>query len=281
MKIIECPRDAMQGMSEFIPTKEKIEYINTLLAVGFDTIDFGSFVSPKAIPQLKDTTEVLEQLDLSTTTSKLLAIVANVRGAQEASELSPINYLGFPLSVSETFQQRNTNKSIQEALESVDTIQDLCAKHNKTQVVYLSMGFGNPYEEEWSPEIVGDLVDKLNDLGVRIIAPSDTVGVSKPENITPLFSTLIKSFDKIEFGAHMHSNPNTWLEKINAAYQAGCRRFDGAMRGYGGCPMAEDELVGNIATENLLSYSLTNGLVYNYDQEALEVATAAAITLFP
>ena len=254
IKIIDCPRDAMQGIHEFIPTKIKVEFLNILLKVGFDTLDFGSFVSPKAIPQLKDTKEVLSQLDLNTTETKLLAIVANVKGAIDACEHTEINYLGFPLSVSEEFQQRNTNKSIQQALDNVKAIQELCEKHKKTQVVYLSMGFGNPYGEEWSPEIVGELVQQLSEIGIRIIQPSDTIGVSNPSNITPLFSTLINAFPHIEFGAHLHSNPTTWEEKIEAAYLGGCCRFDGAIKGFGGCPMAKDDLVGNIATENIIRF---------------------------
>ena len=254
IKIIDCPRDAMQGVHEFIPTQTKIEYLNLLLKVGFDTLDFGSFVSPKAIPQLSDTVEVLANLDLESTKTKLLAIVANTRGAEAACAYSEINYLGFPLSVSEQFQQRNTNKSIEQALDNVKAIQELCTKHDKEQVVYLSMGFGNPYGEEWSPEIVGDLTLKLSDIGIKIIQPSDTIGVSEPANIKPLFSTLINGFSDIEFGAHLHTNPNSWEEKIEAAYNGGCRRFDGAIKGYGGCPMAKDDLVGNMATENIVSF---------------------------
>ena len=254
IKVIDCPRDAMQGIHEFIPTEVKSEYLNLLLKVGFDTLDFGSFVSPKAIPQLKDTSEVLAKLNLSNTSTKLLAIIANVRGAEDACKYSEIKYLGFPLSVSEEFQKRNTNKSIKEALDNVKAIQDLCEKHGKEQVVYLSMGFGNPYGEEWSPEIVGELTLKLSDIGVKIIQPSDTIGVSNPDNITPLFSKLIKAFPSVEFGAHLHSNPTSWKEKIEAAYNGGCRRFDGAIKGYGGCPMAKDDLVGNIATENIFQY---------------------------
>ena len=268
IKIIDCPRDAMQGIHEFIPTSTKIEYINQLLKVGFDTIDFGSFVSPKAIPQLKDTAEVLSQLDLDSTRSKLLAIVANTRGAKDACNHGEIKYLGFPLSVSEEFQKRNTNKSVEQALDSVKAIQELCSKHGKEQVVYLSMGFGNPYDEEWSPEIVGDLTLKLSDIGVKIIQPSDTIGVSNPDNITPLFSTLINAFPEVEFGAHLHSNPATWEEKIEAAYNGGCRRFDGAIKGYGGCPMAKDDLVGNIATENIILL-LEKQENLNINQEAL------------
>jgi len=254
MKIIECPRDAMQGISEFIPTEKKIAYINQLLKVGFDTIDFGSFVSPKAIPQLKDTAEILAGLDLVNTFSKLLAITANKRGAIDACAFTEIDYLGFPLSVSEEFQQRNTNKSIVEALGVVEDIQNLAVKNNKELVVYLSMAFGNPYAENYHPEIVAELTDKLDKLEVRIIALSDTIGVSNPNNIKPLFSTLIKQYPKIEFGAHFHTTADNWEEKVDSAYQYGCRRFDTALKGYGGCPMAEDKLTGNMPTEQLITY---------------------------
>ncbi|HRE68294.1 MAG TPA: hydroxymethylglutaryl-CoA lyase [Cyclobacteriaceae bacterium] len=254
MKIIECPRDAMQGLSEFIPTHKKIVYLNQLLKVGFDTIDFGSFVSPKAIPQMRDTAEVLEGLDLSETKSKLLAIVANVRGAEEACKFSAIRYLGFPLSISENFQQRNTNKSISEALNVVNEIQELCEKHNKQQVVYISMGFGNPYGDPYDVGIVEQFSDILSALNVKIISLADTIGVSEPQQIEYLFKSLIKKFPAIEFGAHLHSNPKTSIEKIEAAYNSGCQRFDGALKGFGGCPMAKDELVGNMATETILAF---------------------------
>lgn len=254
MKIIECPRDAMQGLSEFIPTHKKIVYLNQLLKVGFDTIDFGSFVSPKAIPQMRDTAEVLEGLDLSETKSKLLAIVANVRGAEEACKFSAIRYLGFPLSISENFQQHNTNKSISEALNVVNEIQELCEKHNKQQVVYISMGFGNPYGDPYDVGIVEQFSDILSALNVKIISLADTIGVSEPQQIEYLFKSLIKKFPAIEFGAHLHSNPKTSIEKIEAAYNSGCQRFDGALKGFGGCPMAKDELVGNMATETILAF---------------------------
>jgi hydroxymethylglutaryl-CoA lyase len=254
MKIIECPRDAMQGIAEFIPTDKKITYINQLLKVGFDTIDFGSFVSPKAIPQLKDTAEVLAGLDLSKTSSNLLSIIANNRGAETACTFGQINYLGFPLSVSEKFQKRNTNKSIAEALQVVGEIQNLCLKNNKELVVYLSMAFGNPYGENYHPDIVAELTDKLDKLDVGIVALSDTIGVSSPENIKPLFNTLIKEYPKIEFGAHFHTTPDKWEEKVESAYQYGCRRFDAALKGYGGCPMAKNDLVGNMPTEKLITY---------------------------
>jgi len=254
IKIVECPRDAMQGISEFIPTQQKIKYINQLLKVGFHTIDFGSFVSPKAIPQLKDTAEVLAGLDLSENSSKLLSIIANNKGAEIACSFEQINYLGFPLSVSEEFQKRNTNKSISEALQVVEEIQNLCLKNNKELVVYLSMAFGNPYEENYHPDIVAELTEKLHKLEVKTIALSDTIGVSSPINIAPLFSTLIGEYPVIEFGAHFHTTANTSEEKVESAFQNGCRRFDTALKGYGGCPMAKDDLVGNMPTEKLITY---------------------------
>jgi hydroxymethylglutaryl-CoA lyase len=254
MKIIECPRDAMQGISAFIPTDIKAAYINQLLKVGFDTIDFGSFVSPKAIPQLKDTAQVLAQLDLENTSSKLLSIIANTRGAVDACSFEEINYLGFPLSVSEQFQQRNTKKSIAQALSTVEEIQNLSVKNNKELVVYLSMAFGNPYGENHHPDIVAELTEKLHQLEVGIVALSDTIGVSNPTNIAPLFSTLIQEYPTIEFGAHFHTTPDKWEEKVESAYQNGCRRFDATLKGYGGCPMAKDDLVGNMPTEKLITY---------------------------
>ena len=267
MKIIECPRDAMQGISEFIPTEKKIAYINQLLKVGFDTIDFGSFVSPKAIPQLKDTAEVLAGLDFKNTSSDLLAIIANKRGATDVCNFEEIKYLGFPLSVSEEFQQRNTNKSIIEALSVVEDIQDLSVKNNKELVVYLSMAFGNPYGENYHPDIVAKLTDKLDKLEVRVIALSDTIGVSNPENIKPLFSTLIGEYPTIEFGAHFHTTSDAWKEKVDSAYRYGCRRFDATLKGYGGCPMAKDDLVGNMPTEKLITY-FTEDLGLNTDELA-------------
>ncbi len=280
MKIIECPRDAMQGLQKFIPTEVKIDYINTLLQVGFDTIDFGSFVSPKAIPQMSDTAEVLANLNLESTTSKLLAIIANVRGAEEAATHKQISYLGFPLSVSETFQQRNTNKSIAEAMQQLAQIQEICTRHDKTLVTYISMGFGNPYGDPWDAETVIGYVEDLDKLGVKIISLSDTIGVSNPENISYLFGHLIPAFENIEFGAHLHTTPTTWQEKIEAAYKAGCRRFDGALRGFGGCPMAKDELVGNMATENLVRYFENNGINLNLNKEAFEAAMVQSGAVF-
>ena len=255
IKIIECPRDAMQGIHDFIPTQIKADYINSLLKVGFNTLDFGSFVSPKAIPQLKDTAEVLSKLDLSDTNSKLLSIVANKRGAVDACQFEEINYLGFPFSVSETFQQRNTNSSIEESLSRVEEIQNLCLKNKKELVVYLSMAFGNPYEDKWNEDIVAQWAEKLHvKLDVNTLALSDTIGTSNNETITALFSTLIPEFEKVEFGAHLHTTPDTWEEKIAASIKSGCNRFDGAIKGYGGCPMAADELTGNMPTEKMLSY---------------------------
>lgn len=280
MKLIECPRDAMQGIHDFIPTDVKIRYINQLLQVGFDTIDFGSFVSPKAIPQMSDTAEVLANLDLENTPSKLLAIIANVRGAEEAAQHNEIDYLGFPLSVSETFQQRNTNKSIAEAMQQLSQIQEICHKQDKTLVTYISMGFGNPYNDPWNTETVLHFVNELDKLQVKIISLSDTIGVSDPENISYLFGSLIPAFRHIEFGAHLHTTPTTWQEKAEAAYTAGCRRFDGAIRGFGGCPMAKDELVGNMATENLVKYFTGIGVNLNLNMAALDAAIAQSGTVF-
>ncbi len=281
MKIIECPRDAMQGLDEFIPTDKKVLYINQLLKVGFDTIDFGSFVSPKAIPQMRDTAEVLRHLDLSKTKSKLLAILANTRGAEEACAFDHIKYLGFPLSISETFQQRNTNKSIVEALNTVNEIQELCKKHGKQQVVYISMGFGNPYGDPYDVEIVSKFADILSTLEIEIISLSDTIGVSEPEQIQYLFKSLTKSFPKIEFGAHLHSTPITRIEKIEAAYNAGCQRFDGAIKGFGGCPMAKDELVGNMATETILDFLKSKNEAPKLNYVEFEKAILLAGQVFP
>lgn len=254
MKLIECPRDAMQGLHDFIPTEKKAAYINTLLKVGFDTIDFGSFVSPKAIPQMRDTAAVLEKLDLTTSKSKLLAIIANERGAREAVAFDEITYLGFPFSVSETFQQRNTNSSITESLKRVEEIQQLCMQHNKELVIYISMAFGNPYGDSWSSDVVINWVKKITQLGVKIIALSDTIGIADANSISYLFGNIIPEFSQIEIGAHLHTLPDTWYDKVDAAYKSGCRRFDSAVKGYGGCPMASDTLTGNMATENLLAY---------------------------
>jgi hydroxymethylglutaryl-CoA lyase len=254
IKIIECPRDAMQGIKTFIPTEMKVQYIQSLLRVGFDTIDFGSFVSPKAIPQMVDTAEVLAKLDLSKTTSKLLAIVANTRGANDASQYHEIDYLGYPFSISENFQMRNTHKTIAQSVVTLQEILNIATKSNKEVVAYLSMGFGNPYGDPWNVDIVGEWTERLSNMGVNILSLSDTIGSSNPENISYLFSNLIPNYPNIEFGAHLHTTPSTWFEKVNAAYLAGCNRFDGAIQGFGGCPMAKDELTGNMPTEKLLSY---------------------------
>ncbi|PLK43682.1 hydroxymethylglutaryl-CoA lyase [Emticicia sp. TH156] len=255
MKIIECPRDAIQGIKHFISTEKKIEYINQLLASRlFDTIDFGSFVSPKAIPQMADTSQVIAGLDTHGSDTKLLAIIANERGAQEVAQYEAITYLGYPFSVSETFQLRNTNATIAESLERVKAIQEICAKNNKQLVTYISMGFGNPYGDEWNAEIVLEWIQKLKTLGLKIFSLSDTVGVANPETISYLFGNLNLHYPELEFGAHLHTTPEAWKEKIESAYDAGCRRFDGALLGYGGCPMAADELVGNMPTENLLNF---------------------------
>lgn len=256
-KVIECPRDAMQGIKAFIPTEKKVQYIQSLLRVGFDTIDFGSFVSPKAIPQMVDTREVLEQLDLSKTNSKLLAIIANTRGADNACKYQEIDYLGYPFSISENFQMRNTHKTIAQSVVTLQEILNKADKVNKQVVVYVSMGFGNPYGDPWNVEIVGDWTERLSKMGVKILSLSDTVGTSNPENIDYLFSNLIPQYQNIEFGAHLHTNPSSWFEKIDVAYKAGCRRFDGAIQGFGGCPMAKDELIGNMPTEKILSYLTT------------------------
>ena len=280
MKIIECPRDAMQGIKQLIPTELKAKYINTLLKVGFDTIDFGSFVSPKAIPQLVDTAEVLKQLDLSTTKSKLLAIVANQRGAQDACHFDEINYLGFPFSISETFQQRNANSSIAESLIRVEEIQTLCLKHKKELVVYISMAFGNPYGDVWNSDIVINWTKKLSDLGIKIIALSDTIGVSNPENINYLFSNIIPEFKNVEIGAHLHSTKEKASEKIGAAYKSGCKRFDVAIHGFGGCPMAADDLTGNLATEDLESYFVNNKIELNLNTEVLKEAYESSWNIF-
>lgn len=257
IKIIECPRDAMQGIKDFIPTAQKVQYIQSLLRVGFDTIDFGSFVSPKAIPQMVDTAEVLSKLDLSNTKSKLLAIIANTRGAEDACKHKEIDYLGYPFSISENFQMRNTHKTIQQSVVALSEILEIANKSKKEVVVYVSMGFGNPYGDPWNVDIVGTWIEKLANMGVNILSLSDTIGSSDPETINYLFSNLIPKYPLIEFGAHLHTTPSTWYEKIDAAYKAGCLRFDGAIQGFGGCPMAKDELTGNMPTEKLLSYFTT------------------------
>ncbi|TDE07013.1 hydroxymethylglutaryl-CoA lyase [Flavobacterium sandaracinum] len=280
IKIIECPRDAMQGIKPFIPTKKKVAYIQSLLRVGFDSIDFGSFVSPKAIPQMQDTAEVLAQLDLSQTQSKLLAIIANTQGATLASVHPEIQYLGFPFSISENFQMRNTHKTIAESLITLQEILEIADKSNKEVVAYLSMGFGNPYGDPWSMEIVGEWTRKLATMGVKILSLSDTVGSSTPEVISYLFSNLIPKYPEIEFGAHLHTTPDKWFEKIDAAYKAGCRRFDGAIQGFGGCPMATDNLTGNMPTEKLLSYFTAQKEFTNLSPMSFESAYNEASKLF-
>lgn len=281
VKIIECPRDAMQGIKEFIPTHEKVEYINQLLKVGFDTIDFGSFVSPKAIPQLKDTTQVLSKLDLSNSKSKLLAIVANKRGAVDACKYEEISYLGYPFSISETFQKRNTNASIDESLARVEQIQELAVKHGKQAVIYLSMAFGNPYGDPWDAEIAMQWTEKLHkELEIKIISLSDTIGVSNRENIEAIFKPLLPEFPDVEFGAHLHTTPDSWEEKIDAAVRSGCRRFDGAIKGYGGCPMATDELTGNMATENILQYLDQHNFETGVHKEEMNKAMSMATNVF-
>lgn len=268
----------MQGLHDFIPTQTKTDYINQLLKVGFDTIDFGSFVSPKAIPQLRDTAEVLAGLDLSTTNSKLLAIIANIRGAHDACQFDEIQYLGYPLSLSETFQQRNTNRSINDAFNDLAEMQELAEDHEKVLVVYLSMGFGNPYGDPYEMDYVGEFVDRLDNMEVQVISLADTIGVSNPNNISTLFETLIPKFPHIEFGAHLHSTPHTIAEKVKASYEAGCRRIDGAIKGFGGCPMAKDDLTGNMATETMLSWLGENKVETGLDKDefgkAMELSTS-------
>jgi len=280
IKVIECPRDAMQGIKEFIPTAKKVQYIQSLLRVGFDTIDFGSFVSPKAIPQMVDTAEVLAQLDLSKTTSKLLAIVANTRGANDASKHKEIDYLGYPFSISENFQMRNTHKTIAESVVTLQEILNIADKTNKQVVAYLSMGFGNPYGDPWNVEIVGEWTERLSNMGVKILSLSDTIGNSNPEIIEYLFSNLIPKYQDIEFGAHLHTTPSSWFEKVHAAYASGCRRFDGAIQGFGGCPMAKDELTGNMPTEKLLSYFTSNKSNSNLNALSFESAYNEANKIF-
>ncbi len=280
VKIIECPRDAMQGIRQFIPTLDKVRYINALLKVGFDTVDFGSFVSPKAIPQMRDTAEVLDKLELSETKSKLLAIVANVRGAKDASQFPEIDYLGYPFSISENFQMRNTGKTIDESLVTLEQIMEIASNRGKQVVAYLSMGFGNPYGDPWDVDIVAEWTQTLSELGVSIISLSDTIGVASAETISYLFSNLIPRYPGIEFGAHMHTHPARWHEKVDAAYKSGCRRFDGALKGFGGCPMAKDELTGNMPTEKLLSYFTAAKVSTGINSLRFETAYNEALRIF-
>ncbi|MBS1570237.1 MAG: hydroxymethylglutaryl-CoA lyase [Bacteroidetes bacterium] len=282
VKLIECPRDAMQGIHPFIPTEVKVEYLNNLLRVGFDTIDIGSFVSHKAIPQLADTAEVLARIDLSATKSKLLVIVANERGAEAAVQQESVTYLGYPFSISETFQQRNTNTGIEGSWSRTAHIAETARKAGKELVVYISMAFGNPYGDPWNAEIALHWTDRLvNELGVRTIALSDTVGLAHPEDISAMFSALIPAMPQVEFGAHLHARLDHWKHKADAAWNAGCRRFDGALKGYGGCPMAEDDLVGNLAMEQVVRHLEDRGIRTGLDMQQLERSLAMAATVFP
>jgi hydroxymethylglutaryl-CoA lyase len=281
MKIIECPRDAMQGLTEFISTEKKITYLNQLLKVGFDTVDFGSFVSPKAIPQMRDTKEVIAELEWKTSSSKLLAIVANVRGADEAASFDAVRYLGFPLSISETFQQRNTHASIAEAFEALKVIQSICVANKKQLVTYISMGFGNPYDDPYSIQTIIDFVARLFHAGVTIVSLSDTIGVSSPSQIQHLLPKLMLKFPSVEFGLHLHSTPQTSTEKIEAAFRSGLKRFDGALKGWGGCPMATEQLVGNLATERIIDFMDANKIELNFDRKELAKTMLMADAVFP
>ena len=280
IKVVECPRDAMQGIKNWIPTKDKISYIQSILSVGFDIIDFGSFVSPRAVPQMKDTHYVIENLDLSSTKSKLLAIVANLRGAKDACSYSQISYLGYPFSISENFQMRNTNKSIEESISELSKIIELANKNKKEVVVYLSMGFGNPYGDQWNYEIVEKWIDLLYYMNIKTISISDTIGAAKSEDIKTVFSNTVIKYPTIEFGAHFHTKPNEWYEKIDTAYRAGCKRFDSAIQGYGGCPMARDELTGNFPTEKLITYFNSKKIPLNINTLHFESSFNEATKLF-
>jgi len=280
LKLKECPRDAMQGIHDFIPTEDKIAYVNKILKVGFDTIDVGSFVSPKVIPQMKDTKEVIEQLDLDNSASKLSVIVANRRGAHDAVAFDQVTYLGYPFSISETFQKRNTNASIEESLQRVADIQAIALKYNKELLIYISMAFGNPYGDIWNVEIAQQYVEKLISMGIKHFSLSDTIGVSTPESITYLFSNLIPVFPEVEFNAHLHTTPDKWKEKVHAAYESGCRSFDGAIKGYGGCPMAKDELTGNMPMENMIAYFDHHEIPTGLDMEAFGSAMEESNNIF-
>ena len=281
IKIIECPRDAMQGVTKFIPTQTKIDYINSLLKIGYNTIDFGSFVSPRAIPQLKDTAEVLEGLDMSNTDTKLLAIVANTIGGDIAASFDKISYLGFPFSISPTFLKSNINSTIARSIVTTNKLLNICQKNNKTLVVYISMAFGNPYGDKWSIEIVEEWVDILSKLGVKIIALSDTTGDSLPENIYSIFADLIPQYPHIEFGFHLHTTPTTWFEKVDAAYKGGCRRFDTVLNGIGGCPMSGKEMIGNLKTSHLFKYLEHQNCKSDIDKKAFSEAFIKAMSVFP
>ncbi|MEQ8909731.1 MAG: hydroxymethylglutaryl-CoA lyase [Vicingaceae bacterium] len=280
VKIVECPRDAMQGIKAFIPTQKKIDYLNLLLKVGFHTLDFGSFVSPKAIPQLKDTAEVLSKLDLESTKTELLAIVANERGANDAAQFDEIDLLGYPFSISETFQKRNTNASIGESKGRLEEIQNIADKVGKQLVVYLSMGFGNPYGDPYHEDLLAEYLNDLSQLDIKIFALSDTIGAANPELIRRVFSTVIPEFPNLEIGAHMHTTPDSWEEKVAAAFESGCKRFDGAIAGYGGCPMAADDLTGNMPTEKLIQY-FDKQEISLVDNELLQEAQKMAASVFP
>jgi len=280
IKLIECPRDAMQGWPHFIPTEKKAAYINALLKVGFDTIDFGSFVSPKAIPQMADTKAVIPKLQLSDSKTKLLSIVANLRGAEEAVVYDEISYLGFPFSISPTFQQRNTNSTIEQSLHTVEEIQNLCIKNQKKLVVYISMGFGNPYGDQYSEEIVLEWVEQMVEREIEIISIADTVGLATPHQVSAILSTLIPYYPNVEIGVHLHSTSVNWKQKLDAGMHAGCKRFDGALKGIGGCPMAGDELVGNMDTELMIPYFKEHALENNLDMEALKECSRMASEIF-
>lgn len=280
IKLIECPRDAMQGWKNFIPTEKKVEYINSLLKVGFDTIDFGSFVSAKAIPQMADSKEVVSSLESGVGSTKLLAIIANLRGAEEAAAFDQITFLGFPFSVSDTFQQRNTNSSIEESLKRVEEIQNLCINKNKKLVIYISMAFGNPYDDPYDADIVFNWVERLVELDIEIISLADTVGVATPEQVYEMTSYLVESLPATEIGVHLHSTFENWQQKLHAGIKAGCKRFDGALKGIGGCPMAHDQLVGNMNTEWMINYFETNGMNTGLNKNALQDSLRIAEEIF-
>ena len=280
VEIVECPRDAMQGIKEFIPTETKLAYLQQLLKVGYDVIDCGSFVSHKAIPQMRDTHEIIQRLDMSATTSKLLTIAANERGARDAASYDKIKYIGYPFSISETFQLRNTNSTIEESLERVKAIQEICVNASKELVLYISMGFGNPYGDPWNAEIVFEWVDRLKELDIKIFALSDTIGVANSNSIYYLFSKLIPQYEDLVFGAHLHTRPEKWQKKVIAAYEAGCRRFDGAIKGYGGCPMAKDDLTGNMASENLIDFFANKNEIPTFNHAEFDKAMKMSTGVF-